>query len=115
MPIYEYKCQDCGKVYERLELSAANQTPTSRCPHCAGVGNLIISAPAIVFELFGNPKRLPDWDKKQAQAVAHDKRVVKSLREPLERDRGQGIKVYQTEFGCSERERLLEKSQRVGE
>jgi hypothetical protein len=46
-----------------------------------------------------------------AQAEARDRRIKQSLKAPLERDKGQGIKVYETEFGRTERDRLREKSQ----
>ena len=110
MPIYEYQCS-CGTVFERLELKIMD-IPTSQCPMCGGVGFLVISAPSIIYEIFDEraTHRLPDWDQKMAQAKARDARV-KSRMKPLESDRGKGIKVYETEFGRTERDRLREKSQ----
>jgi len=31
MPVYEYKCDDCGKVYEELVFSSDEVVP---CPDC---------------------------------------------------------------------------------
>ena len=34
MPLYEYRCKDCGTEFEkRLSFSEADQLP--QCPHCA--------------------------------------------------------------------------------
>ncbi len=35
MPIFEFKCKDCGKVYEELILNGGDM-PT-RCKECGGV------------------------------------------------------------------------------
>ncbi|MFP4417420.1 MAG: FmdB family zinc ribbon protein [Chitinispirillaceae bacterium] len=32
MPIYEYKCRECGYVFEELMPLTASSTPP--CPHC---------------------------------------------------------------------------------
>lgn len=34
MPIYEYRCQDCGKEFEELTLSQGADA-TVQCRHCA--------------------------------------------------------------------------------
>ena len=88
--------------------------PTSQCPICAGVGTRVISAPAIIYEIFDEraTHRLPDWNQKMVQAKARDARLERTLNlHSLESDRGEGIKVYNTEFGYSERNRLREKAQ----
>jgi putative FmdB family regulatory protein len=113
MPIYEYTCSKCNQLFERLELSIQD-IPTSPCPLCAGVGTRVISAPAIIYEIFDERAvhRLPDWNQKMAQAKAHDARVRRNPRlAPLEHDRGQGIKVYESDFGHQERKALESKAQ----
>ena len=35
MPIYEYRCTACGREFEELIRSAADQR-SLRCPHCEG-------------------------------------------------------------------------------
>jgi putative FmdB family regulatory protein len=114
MPIYEYQCSVCGEVYEKLELRIVD-IPTSPCPCCqAGVGTRMISAPAIIYEVFDERAvhRLPDWNQKMTQAKVHDARVRRNPRlAALEHDKGQGIKKYEMEFGRSERDRLINKAQ----
>jgi len=45
--IYEYKCNDCDAVHERV-LKIKNFTTTAKCPHCDGVAEKIISLTARV-------------------------------------------------------------------
>lgn len=87
--------------------------PTSQCPMCSGVGTFLISAPSIVYEVFNEraTHRLPDWNQKMAQAERRDARIRRSLKEPLAHDKGNGIKVYESDFGRSERDRLRDKAQ----
>jgi len=35
MPIYEYRCQDCGEKFEKLIRSNSDQTELI-CPNCGG-------------------------------------------------------------------------------
>jgi len=34
MPVFEYKCNNCGKITEFLQSSA--KTVAKNCPHCGG-------------------------------------------------------------------------------
>ncbi len=42
MPIYEYRCSQCGHIFERFE-SIQNYSQTLNCPVCGATANLIIS------------------------------------------------------------------------
>jgi len=35
MPLYEYRCQECGEELEKLVRSLAS-VPEIECPHCGG-------------------------------------------------------------------------------
>ena len=35
MPMYEYRCQDCSKLYEQLRRMSDADT-NLQCPHCGG-------------------------------------------------------------------------------
>jgi putative FmdB family regulatory protein len=35
MPIYEYRCQQCGELFEKFVRSVANLREV-QCPHCGG-------------------------------------------------------------------------------
>jgi putative FmdB family regulatory protein len=48
MPIYEYRCDNCGKVSEVLILGASKQP---RCGHCGGTNlTKLVSAPNPVIK-----------------------------------------------------------------
>jgi putative FmdB family regulatory protein len=36
MPIYEYRCQECGEKFEKFVRSMKNPGPETRCPKCGG-------------------------------------------------------------------------------
>ncbi|MDH4270351.1 MAG: zinc ribbon domain-containing protein [Candidatus Aminicenantes bacterium] len=48
MPLYEYRCRDCGRVTEVLVRSQSPETDV-RCPGCGGNNLLkIVSQPAVI-------------------------------------------------------------------
>ncbi|HUG39929.1 MAG TPA: zinc ribbon domain-containing protein [Longimicrobiales bacterium] len=36
MPMYEYRCGDCGEEFERPEHMEAHETAHPACPRCGG-------------------------------------------------------------------------------
>jgi putative FmdB family regulatory protein len=36
MPIFEYRCQDCGRKFSAL-IGMTSEPDSEKCPHCAGV------------------------------------------------------------------------------
>lgn len=49
MPTYEYKCRDCGHVFERFQ--GINEPAIAVCPECEGrVQRLISSGGGLVFK-----------------------------------------------------------------
>ena len=48
MPLYEYRCQKCGKVSEILQ--SLDEKPARICPHCGGRVKKLHSTPAIQFK-----------------------------------------------------------------
>ncbi|HTE85057.1 MAG TPA: FmdB family zinc ribbon protein [Dehalococcoidia bacterium] len=48
MPKYDYRCNDCGHVYEKREGFDAPAVQT--CPDCSGSARRLLSIPAIVFK-----------------------------------------------------------------
>ena len=48
MPLYEYRCTNCG---ERTEvLQHLGEAPLRECPRCGGTLEKLISAPALQFK-----------------------------------------------------------------
>jgi len=48
LPLYEYQCSKCGKRIERIQRFA--DAPLSKCPHCGGKLERLLSSPAIQFK-----------------------------------------------------------------
>ena len=48
MPIYEYKCEQCGEHVETLQRMS--DPPLTECPRCGGTLRKQISAPAFQFK-----------------------------------------------------------------
>lgn len=48
MPLYEYKCSNCGNEVEILQR--VSDPPYSHCPKCGGEMKKMMSAPAIQFK-----------------------------------------------------------------
>ena len=48
MPLYEYRCQQCGHQFEKIQSFSAPEE--KECPVCRGKVERLISAPAIQFK-----------------------------------------------------------------
>jgi putative FmdB family regulatory protein len=48
MPLYEYECTTCHKHTEKIQKFSDPEITV--CPHCSGVLERVISAPAIAFK-----------------------------------------------------------------
>ena len=48
MPIYEYRCQDCDKVFEKIQSGFDEHAET--CPSCGGESKRIISNTSFVLK-----------------------------------------------------------------
>lgn len=59
MPIYEYKCNDCGKIFE--EHQSFNDSPLTECKFCKGNLRRIFSPVGIVFK--GSGFHINDYGK----------------------------------------------------
>jgi putative FmdB family regulatory protein len=86
MPIYEYRCTQCGNTVEVLQK--AKDKPPEKCPRCGGRLAKLISSPAIQFK--GNGWYITDYAKKNSPAPADnrsDKPAAKpEARKPKETD-----------------------------
>ena len=56
MPIYEYACSNCGTVFEKLHLSAAQTDAEPTCPECGkGRGRRILSRVSTIQSATASP------------------------------------------------------------
>lgn len=47
MPLYDYKCEFCGSIFEALRLVALRET--AKCPNCKGEGKKQVSIPNVIL------------------------------------------------------------------
>ena len=76
MPIYEYRCRQCGQKSSFLLLSVKSQFE-ARCQHCGGTDLVrLISRVALLrseeqrLESLADPSRLGDLDENDPQSLA---------------------------------------------
>ncbi len=48
MPIYEYECEDCGKISEVMQKF--DDEPLSICPICGGIVHKLISQSSFILK-----------------------------------------------------------------
>jgi len=62
VPIYEYKCTDCGKRFENIQK--ITEEPLSSCPFCSGKVQKLVSNCS--FHLKGTGWYVTDYGKKES-------------------------------------------------
>lgn len=63
MPIYEYECEECGRIEEALQKFS--DEPLTTCRHCSGSLHKLISQSA--FHLKGGGWYVTDYANKSSQ------------------------------------------------
>lgn len=69
MPIYEYRCQSCGKVTEILQKMS--DAPLKQCPKCKGKVEKLISRSS--FQLKGTGWYVTDYAGKKSSSDSESK------------------------------------------
>ncbi len=64
MPIYEYKCTECGHQFDALQ--SFSEAPKTECPKCKGAVKKLISQSA--FHLKGNGWYATDFAGKSSSS-----------------------------------------------
>ncbi len=59
MPTYDYKCKECGYVFETFQKMS--EKPLEFCPKCSGSVKRLISAAGIIFK--GSGFHVTDYKK----------------------------------------------------
>ena len=90
MPLYEYRCDVCGREFELIRKFS--DPPLEKCPHCGGTVHKLFSSPAIQFK--GSGFYITDYAKKD-QAASTPSGDSKS--EPSSKDKDTGEKSANSE------------------
>ncbi len=64
MPLYEYRCQKCGAVIEKIQKFS--DAPLLKCEECGGRLEKLLSPPAIQFK--GSGWYVTDYGRKSRSA-----------------------------------------------
>lgn len=64
MPIYEYRCDNCGKVFE--EWQKFSDPPVDRCSDCGGNAHRLISQTSFVLK--GSGWYVTDYARKDGSS-----------------------------------------------
>jgi putative FmdB family regulatory protein len=74
MPTYEYRCQECGHLFEVFQ--AITENPLKKCPVCRGsVKRLISSGAGLIFK--GSGFYITDYKKKEQSRGKVEKKEEK--------------------------------------
>ena len=65
MPLYEYRCKNCGHQFEKIQSFSAPDE--KECPLCHGPVERLLSAPAIQFK--GSGWYATDYASKSSKAM----------------------------------------------
>lgn len=68
MPLYEYRCNECGKTFEVLQKM--NAEPLKTCIHCNGKVEKLISTSSFQFK--GSGWYITDYKNKKARTDKSD-------------------------------------------
>jgi putative FmdB family regulatory protein len=90
LPLFEYKCDKCGQVFEKIEKHSASAT--KKCPNCGAKAERQLGAPAIQFK--GSGWYVTDYGGKASGAAganeaskesSGDGAAPKSVDKPVEK------------------------------
>jgi|SRR5579863_641324 len=81
MPLYEYKCQSCGKTFEVIQKFADEQLKTH--PECGGIVEKLFSAPA--FHLKGTGWYATDYAKSNGKSAKSEEAGTESKSEKADK------------------------------
>lgn len=105
MPIYEYRCRDCGKRSSLLVLNVRNP-PSPACTHCQGSTlERILSRFASPkseearLESLADPGRFGDVDEQDPKSMA---RLMKKMGQEMGEDMGDDVEAALAESSDEE-------------
>ena len=82
MPLYEYRCEDCGETIEIIQKFA--DPPLSRCDVCGGALERLLSAPAIQFR--GSGWYVTDYSGKNGAGSGQESEGTKKESKPAKKE-----------------------------
>lgn len=78
MPLYEYRCENCGRTFELIQKFS--DSPAEHCPNCGkGPVRKLLSSPAIQFK--GTGWYVTDYAKKDSGSAGKAERNTPDKKE----------------------------------
>jgi putative FmdB family regulatory protein len=74
MPLYEYRCQTCDNLYQRIER--VSEPSIAVCPECGGEARRLLGAPALQFK--GSGWYVNDYGKGNGATPAETEKATAS-------------------------------------
>jgi putative FmdB family regulatory protein len=104
MPTYDYKCADCGRIFEKFH--GMNETPQVLCPDCSSVNTArqVSLGAGIVFKGAGfyvTDYKKPSSGGSEASTVTKDKPADTTKKEPAATTTSESKSAHSCGPGCS--------------
>lgn len=78
MPLYEYRCRQCEKLFDRLERASDPRDGT--CPDCGGAATRLLGTPALQFK--GSGWYVNDYGKGNGSKPAESDKPASAAEAP---------------------------------
>jgi len=92
MPLYEYKCDQCGEVYEVVQK--VSDPPLKICSKCGGMVTKMLSSPAIQFK--GSGWYVTDYVKTDKKEPSNDQKTEKEIKSGKENKKSVSKELSET-------------------
>lgn len=86
MPLYEYKCEKCGRKTEKIENVSGPHL--KKCPHCGGKVERVVTAPAIQFK--GAGWYVTDYAGKSTDGGSKEEKPATETKETATKEKDAG-------------------------
>lgn len=86
MPVYEYRCEKCGKRFDQYRTVASRSA--ARCPECGGRGRKVFRPVGIIFKgpgFYVTDHRKPADKAKTGEEAAEAASVAGPSKKPSEK------------------------------
>jgi putative FmdB family regulatory protein len=98
MPIYEYKCDDCGNVEEKYFHNEFTRLLTIKCPHCFyGICHRVISTFNTGPQLLKKMSGVDDTDDLTLGKIVADKTIPAEFSRKI-REKNERVKKFDAEL-----------------
>lgn len=103
-PLFEFRCDECGNEFEELVITSKDIVKCEGCGSTSPRKVMSVPAPPIIKGVGGSEHRFIDKNRFPPKAATFAKLP------PRPHDMGQGVRVYEMDFGPTERKRLEERA-----